>query len=122
HGICYDFFFVTGQIYTDEQSGPKIRGQAQGLLVLVTQGVGMLIGAQLGQRLFNRTVSGTEGWSTFWLYPAVMAAVVMVLFILFFRQRRPTDETPPERGFEPVTSDAARGPHEAGLPPVDVDR
>ena len=119
HGICYVFFFVTGQIYTDEQSGPKIRGQAQGLLVLVTQGVGMLIGAQLGQRLFNRTVTGTEGWSTFWIYPAVMAAVVMVLFILFFRQRRPEEDASMDRGFEVAPADAARGPHEAGLPPVD---
>ncbi len=123
HGICYDFFFVTGQIYTDEQSGPKIRGQAQGLLVLVTQGVGMLIGAQLGQRLFNRTVTAGEGWTTFWIYPTVMAGIVMFLFILFFRQRKPGEPGVPDRGFEPIpTADIARGPHEAGLPPVDPER
>jgi nucleoside transporter len=122
HGICYDFFFVTGQIYTDEQSGPRIRGQAQGLLVLVTQGVGMLIGAQLGQRVFNRTVTAGEGWTTFWLYPCAMAGVVMVLFLIFFRERGKGEEVP-ERGFEPIApAEYARGPHEGGLPPVDADR
>jgi len=47
HGICYDFFFVTGFIYTDKKCTPEIRGQAQGLLVLVTQGLGLGIGAQV---------------------------------------------------------------------------
>ncbi len=119
HGICYDFFFVAGQIYTDEQSGPKIRGQAQGFLVLVTQGVGMLIGAQIAQRVFNRTVSGAEGWATFWLLPAGMAAVVAVLFLLFFRGRK-ADGDAPDRGFEVVSK--SRGPAEAGLPPVNAAR
>ena len=100
HGICYDFFFVTGQIYTDEVSGPKVRGQAQGLLVLVTQGVGMLIGAQIAQRMFNRTVSGEEGWATFWLIPCGMAGVVLILFVLFFHDRRRREDEAPARGFE----------------------
>lgn len=91
HGICYDFFFVTGFIYTDKKSSPAIRGQAQGLLVLATQGVGLLVGAQLCGWLNNRFVgekTGTalfEGYTTFWLVPCIMAAVVLVAFALFFR-------------------------------------
>src|SRR5690606_40232765 len=54
HGICYDFFFVTGQIYVDKKSTPAIRGQAQGFLVLITYGVGMLIGAQIAGNVYNR--------------------------------------------------------------------
>ncbi len=90
HGICYDFFFVTGFIYTDKKATREIRGQAQGFLVLVTQGLGMLIGAQLSQAIFNRVVSGTgpellKSYQTFWLIPCLMAAVVMVAFLLLFR-------------------------------------
>lgn len=123
HGICYDFFFVTGQIYTDEVSGPKIRGQAQGLLVFVTQGVGMLIGAQIAQRLFNRTVIGGEGWTTFWLIPCGMAGLVLVLFVMFFHERKTNGPDTPERGFEPVTTAdlaaAAGASYEGGLPRMD---
>ena len=57
HGICYDFFFVTGQIYVDKKAPKEIRGQAQGFLVLVTLGLGMLVGAQVAGRIFNRNAS-----------------------------------------------------------------
>ncbi len=92
HGICYDFFFVTGQIYVDKKSTPAIRGQAQGMLVLVTYGLGMLIGAQVAGNLYNSFLSGAgaltlEAWQQFWFIPAAFAAVVMVLFGLLFNDR-----------------------------------
>jgi nucleoside transporter len=91
HGICYDFFFVTGFIYTDQKSRPEVRGQAQGLLVLVTQGLGMLIGAQVSGALFNRLVGDGEPallrYQDFWLIPCIAAAVVMAPFFALFRHR-----------------------------------
>jgi len=92
HGICYDFFFVTGQIYVDKKSRPEIRGQAQGMLVLVTYGLGMLIGAQVAGNLYNSFLNGAESlsleaWQQFWFIPAAFAAVVMVLFGLLFNDR-----------------------------------
>ncbi|MGH7529452.1 MAG: MFS transporter [Gemmatimonadales bacterium] len=90
HGICYDFFFVTGQIYVDKRSTPAIRGQAQGFLVLVTYGVGMLIGAQVAGNVYNRFLGGATSltlgqWSSFWILPAAFAAAVLVFFALLFR-------------------------------------
>ena len=71
HGMCYDFFFVTGQIYVDKRASPKIRGQAQGFLVLITQGVGMLIGAQTAQAIYSgQQVGGVVNWHNLWLIPA----------------------------------------------------
>jgi nucleoside transporter len=111
HGICYDFFFVTGQIYVDKKSSPAVRGQAQGFLVLVTYGVGMLIGAQVAGNVYNRFLGeapslGLDQWSQFWLLPAAFAAVVLVFFALAFRDRTvehveappppPADQVPAE--------------------------
>jgi nucleoside transporter len=92
HGICYDFFFVTGQIYVDKKSTPDIRGQAQGFLVFVTYGVGMLIGAQVAGNVYNRFLGGAtaltlDQWSRFWWIPAAFAAAVMVFFGLAFHDR-----------------------------------
>ena len=95
HGICYDFFFVTGFIYTDKKCSNEIRGQAQGLLVLVTQGFGLGMGAQLVGRLVTRYTSGTElpvtDWGSFWSVPMIMAGVVMLLFAILFNDRTVTD-------------------------------
>ena len=110
HGICYDFFFVTGFIYTDKKAGPGIRAQAQGFLVLVTQGLGMLIGAQVCGALFNRTVKGQgtalmQSWQKFWLIPCAAAGVVAVVFFLLFRDD--SSEPVEPRGFEVATAETA---------------
>ena len=95
HGPCYDFFFVTGQIYVDKKSTPAVRGQAQGFLVLVTYGIGMLIGAQVAGRVFNRFLGGAtaltlDQWAQFWWLPAGFAAAVLIFFALFFKAERAT--------------------------------
>jgi nucleoside transporter len=101
HGPCYDFFFVTGQIYVDTKSTPAIRGQAQGFLVLVTYGVGMLIGAQVAGRVYNSflgtaTVLTLVQWRSFWILPAAFAAAVLIFFAAFFRA--PAREATPKVG------------------------
>lgn len=92
HGICYDFFFVTGQVYVDKKSTKKIRGQAQGFLVFITYGVGMLIGAQIAGMVYNSFLADApalspEKWNSFWLIPGVFAALVMLFFGLFFKDK-----------------------------------
>ena len=90
HGICYDFFFVTGQIYVDKKSTPAIRGQAQGLLVLITYGLGMFIGAQVAGAVYNGFLAQTqvltpEQWQEFWWIPAAFAGAIMLFFGLLFK-------------------------------------
>jgi hypothetical protein len=128
HGICYDFFFVTGFIYTDKKCSKDIRAQAQGFLVLVTQGLGLGIGAQLIGRIVGRytpaeaaSLQSESGelareafgmtdtaaaeplfqkanelasqanrmleWQSIWLIPCLMAGAILVVFVLFFRDR-----------------------------------
>ncbi|HZE95088.1 MAG TPA: MFS transporter [Gemmatimonadales bacterium] len=100
HGPCYDFFFVTGQIYVDTKSTPAIRGQAQGFLVLVTYGIGMLIGAQIAGRVYNSFLGGAtvltlDQWRSFWILPAAFAAAVLLFFAVFFKApARETTATP----------------------------
>jgi nucleoside transporter len=98
HGPCYDFFFVTGQIYVDKKSTPAIRGQAQGFLVLVTYGVGMLIGAQVAGRVYNSFLGAATSltllqWRSFWIFPATFAAAVLIFFTAFFKAPA-REETP----------------------------
>ena len=79
HGVCYDFFFVSGQIYTDSKAGSSNKSAAQGLITLATYGVGMLIGFWVaGQITDNYLVGETHDWKTIWLYPAAFAAAVFV--------------------------------------------
>ncbi len=89
HGICYDFFFVTGMIYVDKAAPKEIRGQAQGFLVLVTQGLGLGIGAQVIGRIVadNTSADNAKDWQMIWLIPCVMAAVIAAVFFLFFRDK-----------------------------------
>jgi nucleoside transporter len=92
HGVCYDFFFVTGQIYVDKKSTAAVRGQAQGFFVFVTYGVGMLIGAYVAGQVYNRFLGGAkeltlDRWQSFWWLPAAFAAVVLVFFALAFNDR-----------------------------------
>ena len=103
HGICYDFFFVSGMIYVDKKASPEIRNQAQGFLVLVTQGLGLGIGAKLffAHVLMNQTVEGAEtitDWYEVWLLPAMFAGVVLVIFYLLFWDRISTDEDEKAQG------------------------
>lgn len=89
HGICYDFFFVTGQIYVDQQARPEIRGQAQSFLVIMTQGVGMFLGAQIVTGIVaSNTTDEVPDWSQIWFWPGVAAAAILVLFLVAFRESR----------------------------------
>ena len=98
HGVCYDFFFVTGQIYTDNKAGEKIKNSAQGLITLATYGIGMGIGSKLSGIVLDKyTITDAAGvvshnWNGVWMIPAGIAAVVLVLFIIFFKESPLTPE------------------------------
>jgi nucleoside transporter len=89
HGVCYDFFFVAGQIYTDKFAGLRFRSAAQGLITLATYGVGILIGSLVaGPIVDNYATADGHDWTQIWIIPAAIAAVVLVLFLLLFKDRR----------------------------------
>jgi nucleoside transporter len=91
HGVCFDFFFVTGQLYTDQQAPPHLRSTAQGFITAMTYGVGMLVGSLLSGGVldyFSTTAANgaiTRNWSAFWLTSASMSFAIMLLVFFFFR-------------------------------------
>jgi len=103
HGICYDFFFVTGQIYVDKKAPKDIQASAQGFLALVTLGLGMIIGNLINGWVVNTKYAIEEAgevvghhWKPIWMIPAVMAMIITVVFALSFREKlnsQPTEKT-----------------------------
>jgi nucleoside transporter len=89
HGVCFDFFFVTGQIYTDSKADVKIQSSAQGLITMATYGVGMWIGTLLSGYVKDYyTADGIVAWKNVWLVPAGIAVVVLLLFLVLFNEKR----------------------------------
>jgi nucleoside transporter len=89
HGVCYDFFFVTGYMYTEKKAGEKIKNAAQGLFTFATYGVGMFIGTLIsGKVVDSYVVAEGHNWKGIWFVPAYIALGVLLYFILFFREKR----------------------------------
>jgi MFS family permease len=90
HGICYDFFFVTGYMYTEKKAGAKIKNAAQGLFTFATYGLGMVIGTSFSGYIVNaqKTSESAHNWQGIWMTPAYIAAAVLVFFILFFKEKK----------------------------------
>ena len=87
HGVCYDFFFVSGQIYTDSKAGEKVKSAAQGLITLATYGVGMLVGFYIAGKITdaNLLADGGHTWQSIWTFPAIFAIAVFVIFAFLFK-------------------------------------
>lgn len=98
HGICYDFFFVSGQIYTNSKAGEQYKSAAQGLITLATYGVGMLIGFEIAGAVTDAYKTGDKSfdYKMVWTIPAAIAFAVMVLFLLFFRDEKKKIVTEPQ--------------------------
>jgi nucleoside transporter len=90
HGICYDFFFVTGYMYTEKKAGEKIKNAAQGLFTFATYGLGMVIGTTFSGYTADSYLNadGSHQWSGIWMVPAYIAIAVMIYFILFFKEKK----------------------------------
>ena len=107
HGVCYDFLFIAGQLYVDDESNERMRGAAQGFIAFILWGVGAFVGTMLagmvrGAYKLSAPVGGIEhGWANIWLIPAIGACAVLVVFLVFFRE--PQKVTPPTEPPAPPT-------------------
>jgi nucleoside transporter len=89
HGVCYDFFFVTGYMYTEKKAGDKIKNAAQGLFTLASYGIGMVIGTYFsGLVVDNYSEGGARFWNSIWLVPAYISIFVLIFFVLFFKEKK----------------------------------
>ena len=89
HGVCYDFFFVTGYMYTEKKAGEKIKSAAQGLFTFATYGMGMFIGTWIsGFATDHYTIDGHHQWKEIWFVPVYVALAVLLYFILFFKEKK----------------------------------
>jgi nucleoside transporter len=109
HGICYDFFFVTGQIYVDEKADVGLRAAAQGMITFITYGFGMFVGSWLSGFVVDHYALAvpqgavTYQWRPIWLFSAIMSAVVLVLFLFTFSEKgRRTRVSPADEVGEPL--------------------
>ena len=100
HGFSYDFVFVSGFLYVDRHVKEEVRAQAQGLLVVFTQGIGFLLSSQILVAMVYPSVMGDDGglaeWQRFWLVPVGYLVPVLLLFALLFREDKPIPHTRPE--------------------------
>ena len=94
HGVCYDFFFVTGQLYTDKKAPREIQAQAQGLISLITFGLGWFVGSLLAGKIVDAySIVDSAGkiighnWQNIWIYPSLMAVVIIIFFSIFFNDK-----------------------------------
>ncbi len=96
HGICYDFFFVSGQIYTDAKAGPGIKSSAQGLITLATYGIGMLIGFFIAGQVTDIYLVATDShdWQSIWMIPSGIAILVVLFFLALFKSEVKNLKTP----------------------------